>query len=87
MIAESSCKITILSRRGNYHDNAAAESFFSLLKMNRIKCLVFKTKAEGQTEIFDYIEFFYNPKRHHGNNAGLSPMKYEKQYLENLGVV
>lgn len=76
-----------MSRRGNCHDNAVAESFFSLLKMDRIKRRIFKTRADAKAEIFDYIEFFYNPKRHHGNNGGLSPMKYEKQYFENLEVV
>jgi len=67
--------------------NAVAESFFPLLKMDRIKRRIFKTRAEAGAEIFDYIEFFYNPKRHHGNNGGMSPMKYEKQYFENLEVV
>jgi len=76
-----------MSRRGNCHDNAVAESFFSLLKMDRIKRRIFKTRAEARAEIFDYIEFFYNPKRHHGNNNGLSPMRYEKQYFENLETV
>jgi putative transposase len=76
-----------MSRRGNCHDNAVAESFFSLLKMDRIKRRIFKTRADARAEIFDYIEFFYNPKRHHGNNGGVSPMKYEKQYFENLEVV
>jgi len=76
-----------MSRRGNCHDNAVAESFFSLLKMDRIKRRIFKTRAEARAEIFDYIEFFYNLKRHHGNNGGLSPMAYEKQYFEKLRIV
>jgi len=73
-----------MSRRGNCHDNAVAESFFLLLKMGRIKRRIFKTRADARAEIFDYIELFYNPKRHHVNNNGLSPMRYEKQYFENL---
>ena len=76
-----------MSRRGNCHDDAVAESFFSLLKMDRIKRRLFKTRAEARAEIFDYIWFFHNPKRHHGDNDELSPMKYEKQYFENLEVV
>ncbi|ORU93448.1 MAG: hypothetical protein A6F72_06960 [Cycloclasticus sp. symbiont of Poecilosclerida sp. N] len=58
-----------------------------LLKMGRIKRRIFKSRVEVRAEIFDYIEFFYNPKRHHGNNSELSPMKYEKQYFENLEIV
>ncbi len=76
-----------MSRRGNCHDNAVAESFFSLLKTERIKKRIFKTRSEARSEIFDYIEFFYNPRRHHGNNGGLSPMAFEKQYFEKLATV
>jgi len=38
-------------------------------------------------DIFNYIEFFYNPNRRHGNNNGVSPMNYEKQYFEKLSAV
>ena len=73
-----------MSRRGNCHDNAVAESFFSLLKTERIKRRIFNTRNEARAEIFNYIEFFYNPNRRHGNNDGVSPMAFEKQYLEKL---
>jgi len=73
-----------MSRRGNCHDNAVAESFFSLLKTERIKRKVYKTRNEARSEIFNYIEFFYNPTRRHGNNDGISPVEYEKQYFEKL---
>jgi len=55
-----------MSRRGNCHDNAVAESFFSLLKTERVKRKIFKTRNEARSEIFNYIEFFYNPTRRHG---------------------
>ncbi|MBT7583828.1 MAG: IS3 family transposase, partial [Kordiimonadaceae bacterium] len=32
-------------------------------------------------DIFDYIEFFYNPKRKHGNNGLLSPIDFEQQTI------
>ncbi|WP_195742877.1 IS3 family transposase [Shewanella woodyi] len=73
-----------MSRRGKCHDNAVAESFFSLLKKDRVKRKIYRTRAEARSEIFNYIEYFYNPVRHHGSNNGLSPMKFEKQYYENL---
>ncbi len=73
-----------MSRRGNCHDNAVAESFFSLLKKDRVKRKIYKTRDDARSEIFNYIEYFYNPERHHGTNSGLSPMKFEKQYYENL---
>lgn len=76
-----------MSRRGNCHDNAVAESFFSLLKTERIKRKIYKTRNAARSEIFNYIEFNYNPRRRHGNNDGLSPLVFEKQYYEKLSAV
>lgn len=73
-----------MSRRGNCHDNAVAESFFSLIKGERIKKKIYKTRQEARSEIFNYIELFYNPRRRHGNNGGISPVAFEKQYFEKL---
>lgn len=68
-----------MSRRGNCHDNAVAESFFNLLKRERIKCRVYKTRAEVRQDVFDYIEMFYNPTRKHVRNGMLSPVNFERQ--------
>ena len=73
-----------MSRRWNCHDKAVAESFFSLLKTERIKRKIYKTRNEARSEIFNYIEFNHNPKRRHGNNAGVTPVVIEKQYYEKL---
>lgn len=69
-----------MSRRGNCHDNAVVESFFQLLKRERIKRKIYKNRDEARQDIFDYIEMFYNPKRRHSWNNQLSPVEYEKQY-------
>jgi len=69
-----------MSRRGNCHDNAVAESFFQLLKRERIKRRIYSNREAARVDIFNYIEMFYNPKRQHGSNGGLSPVEYEKQY-------
>ena len=66
-----------MSRRANSHDNAVAESFFSLLKTERIKRKIYKTRSEARAEIFNYIELFYNPSRRHGNNDVVSPIEFE----------
>lgn len=76
-----------MSRKGTCHDYAVAESFFSLLKTERTKRRIFKTRNEARAEIFNYIEFFFNPNPRHGTNNGVSPMEYEKQYLEKLSAV
>ena len=69
-----------MSRRGNCYDNAVVESFFQLLKRERIKRRVYATREDARADIFDYIEMFYNPIRRHGHNNGLSPVKFEKQF-------
>jgi putative transposase len=73
-----------MSRRGNCHDNAVVESFFQLLKRERIKRRIYSTREEARQDVFDYIELFYNPKRRHGYSNRLSPVAYEKQYFERL---
>ena len=70
-----------MSRRGNCHDNAVAESFFSTLKKRVIRRKIYSTRTEAKTEIFNFIEIFYNPIKRHSHANGMSPMKFEEQYL------
>ncbi|MEN4605470.1 IS3 family transposase [Pantoea agglomerans] len=76
-----------MSRRGNCHDNAVAESFFRLLKCERIKKKIYGTREEARSDIFDYIEMFYNSKRRHGSSNQMSPTEYENKYYQRLGSV
>lgn len=76
-----------MSRRGNCHDNAVAESFFQLLKRERIKRKIYATRELARQDVFDYIEMFYNPVRKHGSNAMLSPAEFERRYFAKLGTV
>lgn len=68
-----------MSRRGNCHDYAVAESFFNLLKRERIRRKTYRTREEARQDVFDYIEMFYNPKRKHVRNGMLSPVEFERQ--------
>jgi putative transposase len=52
-----------MSAVGSCADNAAAESFFGLLKRERVNRRQYRTRAEARADIFDYIERFYNPRR------------------------
>ena len=76
-----------MSRRGNCYDNAVAESFFQLLKRERVKRRVYKTREDARSDIFDYIEMFYNPVRRHGYVGNLSPIEFERQHLRQLSSV
>ncbi|EDV0149997.1 IS3 family transposase, partial [Salmonella enterica subsp. enterica] len=73
-----------MSRHGNCHNNAVAESFFQLLKRERIKKKIYGTREEACSDIFDYIEMFYNSKRRHGSSDKMPPAEYENQYYQRL---
>lgn len=55
--------ISSMSAVGSCYDNAAAESFFGLLKRERVNRRKYTTRAEARTDIFDYIERFYNQRK------------------------
>lgn len=69
--------IASMSRKGNCHDNAVAESFFSHLKNERVYHRDFADRDEARSAIFDYIEVFYNRQRLHQTLGYQSPVDYE----------
>jgi len=71
-------------RRGNCHDNAEAESFFQLPMRQRIRRQNYATRDAARSDVFDYIEVFYNNKRRHSTNNKLSPEKLYQQRLESV---
>jgi putative transposase len=71
-----------MSKLGDVWDNAAMESFFSSLKIERIRGRVYRTRDEARADVFDYIERFYNPKRRHSTLGYLSPVDFEKQAMQ-----
>jgi putative transposase len=70
--------IASMSRRGNCYDNAVAESFFSSLKKERIRNRIYPTRDEAKSDVFDYIESFYNRTRRHSHLGLLSPLAFEQ---------
>ena len=76
-----------MSRRGNCHDNAVAESFFQLLKRERIRRQIYPTREDARADVFNYIEMFYNPKRRHSTAGGLSPVQFEQHHSQRLSSV
>lgn len=69
--------IVSTSRKGNCYDNAAMESFFSTLKNELIHDRDYRSREEAQTEIFEYIELFYNRQRLHQSLGYVSPVQFE----------
>ena len=70
--------IPSVSRRGNCWDNAVAESFFCSLKKERIKRRIYASRREARSDLFDYIEGFYNRVRKHRHLDQLSPLAFEQ---------
>ena len=71
-------KITCsMSRKGECHDNAVAESFFHSLKTELVCEQVYKNRSVARQEIFKYIEVFYNRKRRHSTLGYKSPLDFE----------
>jgi putative transposase len=66
-----------MSRRGNCYDNASMESFWSTLKLELVYRGRFLTHHQARSEIFDFIEAFYNRQRRHTSLGGLSPANFE----------
>jgi len=71
--------IASMSRSGNCYDNAAMESFWSTLKLELVYRQDFQTRAQARTQIFDYIESFYNRQRTHSALGYRSPVDFELQ--------
>jgi putative transposase len=68
-----------MSRRGNCYDNAVAESFFSSLKNELIHHRDYHTRDQARTEIFEYIELFYNRRRIHQSLDYETPLMYDQR--------
>jgi putative transposase len=69
--------IASMSRRGNCYDNATMESFWATLKLELIYRRSFDTHAQARTQIFEYIETFYNRQRAHSALGYQSPVDFE----------
>ena len=67
-----------MGSRGDCFDNAVAESFFATLKKELIHRRSWPQRAELRTEVFDFIEVFYNRRRRHSTLGFLSPAQFEK---------
>ena len=69
-----------MSGRGNCYDNAPVESFFGTLKAESVHHAVYRTRQEAMTDIFFYIEGFYNRTRRHSTLGYLSPTDFEAAF-------
>jgi putative transposase len=73
--------IQSMSRRANCWDNAAMESFFKTLKVERIHLLRYDTRAGAKLDIVDWIEGFYNHRRMHSSVGYQTPVDVESSLM------
>ena len=69
-----------MGAKGDCYDNAVKESFFASLEKDLLRRRSFRTRQEARTEVFDYIEAFYNRERLHSTLGYRSPEEYERDY-------
>ena len=67
-----------MSSTGNCFDNAAVESFFGTLKVERINRQRYQTRDQARQDIVSFIEGFYNVTRRHSTLGYRSPLEFEQ---------
>jgi transposase InsO family protein len=72
-----------MTRKDNHYDNAMGESFFSRSKAEMLEGGTFANFNDAYSEIFEYIEVYYNKKRRHSGINNDFPERFEKRSLEN----
>jgi len=68
-----------MSRKGNCYDNAQAESFFSRFKAELVENGIFESVEDARSEVFSYIEGYYNRIRLHSSLGYKSPIQFENE--------
>jgi transposase InsO family protein len=68
-----------MGSRGDCYDNAVAESFLATLKKELVHRRSWPTRRELTSEVFEYVEAFYNTTRRHSTLGYLSPAQFETE--------
>ena len=79
--------LSSMSRTGNCWDNAASESLFGTVKIELLHRRSYETRREAKSDIFFYIEGFYNRRRRHSTLGYLSPDAYEAAFYKQQTVL
>jgi putative transposase len=75
--------ISSMSAVGSCADNAACEGFFGILKRERVNRRKYANRSEARSDVFDYIERFYNPRKRRKLDEKLDQQKsFSKSSVE-----
>ena len=77
--------IASMSRKANCWDNAPTESLFNSLKNERVYGSRYATRAEAESDLFQYIEIFYNWRRRHSTLGYCSPTQFLQDWISKHG--
>jgi len=72
--------IQSMCRKGNCWDNAVAENYFKILKSEMVNHRQFPSIIQAKTEVFEFIEVWYNRKRKHGYLGFKTPEEFNEIY-------
>lgn len=84
VLLEAAGLTSSMSGAGCCYDNAPMESLFGTLKVEWTHPFTYTTRRQLETDLFDYIEGFYNPTRLHSALGYLSPLQFEQRYQQQL---
>lgn len=75
-----------MSRKGDCWDNAVSENFFKNTKSEKIYGNKLVSKEQMRTDLFEYIEVWYNRVRRHSTLGNLTVKQFnnKKQNLKKL---
>ncbi|MFK7604409.1 IS3 family transposase [Deinococcus sp. SM5_A1] len=73
------CAVQSMSEKGECWDNAVQESFFATLKTELELGKAQWGRVQTRTEVFEWIEVFYNRQRRHSALGYRSPAAFEEQ--------
>jgi putative transposase len=76
-----------MSRRGDCHDNVVAESFFQLLKRERIRRKIYTVRAKARSDVFGDIECSTTRSAATDTSNNLSPVQFEQRCFLNSRTV
>jgi transposase InsO family protein len=66
---------------GDCYDNAMMESFWATLQLELLDRQSWPTRALLRSEIFSFIEGFYNRQRRHSSIGMLTPDEFERRWV------
>lgn len=72
-----------MAGKKSVYENAHAESIWATIKREMLEKGVFDSLQDAKTELFDYIEAYYNRKRRHSSLGYQSPEKFEEIFNQN----